>query len=243
MIKHGGLTPRRPLTKISRRRFEGSILGGLVGTAASRLIGIPSVKAAGSDFTIAIIPDPQFLAGSCPDKFGGYYAGLMNWIVTNKNMVLRSSGPAFDANIKAVVGVGDCVNSTDGANEYLNAEAAWSILDANGIAFITPPGNHDYSGSPSSRSNLGEQFATGYFSASRRALVYRSGMSLGGADMAHWVGSYDTTGANTAVKCVISGIKLLILALDFFLGDAVWSWAHDVMMANSDCECYTAAHK
>jgi hypothetical protein len=60
--------------------------------------------------------------------------------------------------------------------------------------------------------------------------------------MAYWVGSYDSTGANTAVKFVISGIKLLILALDFFAGNAAWSWAHDIMLANSDCECYITTH-
>ena len=54
--------------------------------------------------------------------------------------------------------------------------------------------------------------------------------------MAYWVGSFDTTGANTAVKFVISGIKMLILAMDFFAGNAAWSWAYDVMAANSDCE-------
>jgi hypothetical protein len=150
--------------------------------------------------------------------------------------------PSFDANIKAVVGVGDCVNQTAGANQYTNAQTAWTILDKNGIAFTTPPGNHDYSGGPSSRSNLGAQFATGYFSASRRSSVYGSGIDLGGGDMAYWIGSHDTTGANTAVKFVISGIKLLILAMDFFAGNAAWSWAYDVMLANSDCECYITTH-
>jgi hypothetical protein len=60
--------------------------------------------------------------------------------------------------------------------------------------------------------------------------------------VAYWVGSYDRTGANTAVKFVISGIKLLILAMDFFTGNAAWSWAYDVMLANSDCECYITTH-
>ena len=140
------------------------------------------------------------------------------------------------------MGVGDCVNSTAGLNEYANAQNAWSILDANGIAFTTPPGNHDYSGSPSSRSNLGAQFATGYFSAANRSLVYGSGIALGGGDMAYWVGSHDATGANTAVRFVISGINLLILAMDFFAGNAAWSWAYDVMLANADCECYITMH-
>jgi hypothetical protein len=202
----------------------------------------PSVAAAGADFTIAMIPDPQFLAESCPDNSGGYYAAMMKWIVDNKNIVLTSGKLSFDANIKAVVGVGDCVNQTAGANQYKNAQTAWTILDKNRIAFTTPPGNHDYSGRPSSRSRLGAQFATGYFSASRRSSVYGSGIDLGGGDMAYWIGSLDTTGANTAVKFVISGIKLLVLAMDFFAGTAEWSWAYDVMLANSNCECYITTH-
>jgi hypothetical protein len=241
-IKHGGLMPKRILKRISRRGFGASILGGLTGAAASRVISPSSVAAASADFTIAIIPDPQFLAASCPDNYGGYYTAMMQWIVDNKNIVLTSSTPSFSANIKAVLGVGDCVNQTAAPNQYANAQKAWTILDTNGLAFTTPPGNHDYAGKPSSRSMLGAQFATGYFSASNRSSVYGSGIDLGGGDMAYWVGSQDTTGANTAVKFVISGMKLLILAMDFFAGNAAWSWAYEVMLANSDCECFITTH-
>jgi hypothetical protein len=240
LIKHGGLTPKRLLRKISRRGFAASILGGIASAAAPRLLGTQVVP--GSDFTIAIVPDPQFLAESCPDNSGAYYSALMNWIVNHKNLVFTSSKPSFNANIKAVIGVGDCVNSTIGANEFANAENAWTILDTNGIPFITPPGNHDYSGGPSTRDNLGAQFATGYFSAGNRASVYGSGIDLGGGDSAYWIGSYDATGANTAVKLVISGIKMLILAMDFFAGNSAWTWAYDVMLTNSDCECYITTH-
>jgi hypothetical protein len=241
-IRHGGLTPKRLLKKITRRGFGAVVLGGLTGAATSRLIGMSSATAAGPDFTLAIIPDPQYLAESCPDNHGGYYAAMMEWIVNNRHITLTSGTRVFDANIKAVVGVGDCVNATTGTNEYANAQTAWTILDKNSIAFTTPPGNHDYSGVPSSRSNLGPQFATGYFSAGNRSSVYGSGIGLGGGDMAYWIGSYDSTGANTAVEFVISGIRMLILAMDFFAGSAAWSWAYDVMLANSDCECYITTH-
>jgi hypothetical protein len=60
--------------------------------------------------------------------------------------------------------------------------------------------------------------------------------------MAYWVGSQDTTGANTAVKFVISGTKMLFLGLDFFAGNAAWEWARDMMTKNSDCECYITTH-
>jgi hypothetical protein len=241
VIKNGGLTPKRLLKRITRRGFGAVVLGGLTGAAAERLIRTSPVAAAGPDFTIAIIPDPQYLAQSCPDNSGGYYAGMMKWIVNNRNMVLTSSATPFGANIKAVVGVGDCVNETS-AYQYANAQTAWTILDTNRIAFTTPPGNHDYTGEPSSRSQLGAAFTTGYFSAGSRSAVYGSGIGLGGGDMAYWVGSHDATGANTAVKFVISGVSLIILAMDFFAGTAAWSWAYDVMLANSDCECYITTH-
>jgi hypothetical protein len=243
VINHGGLTPKRLLKRITRRGFGVSVLKGLAGAAASSLITTPSRAAESADFTIAIIPDPQYLAESCPNDLGGYYTGMMNWIIDNRNRVFVSSPPSFVANIKAVVGVGDCVNLTAGTNEYINAETAWTILDEHQIAFTTPPGNHDYvSIAPSSRSNLGSQFTTGYFSASNRSSVYGSGIPLGNGDMAYWVGSFDATGANTAVKLDISGIKMLILAMDFFAGNAAWSWAYEVMAANSDCETYITTH-
>ena len=243
VIKHGGLTPKRLLKKITRRGFGVAVLEGLAGAAASSLVTTPSLAAESPDFTIAIIPDPQYLAESCPNKSGGYYTGLMNWIIDNRKVVFTSSPPSFVANIKAVVGVGDCVNSTTGANEFGNAETGWTILDAHRIAFTTPPGNHDYTSiAPSSRSNLGSQFTTGYFSASHRSSVYGQGIALGDGDVAYWVGSFDTTGANTAVKFVISGIKMLVLAMDFFAGNAAWSWAYDVMAANSDFETYITTH-
>jgi hypothetical protein len=243
VIKHGGLTPKRLLKKINRREFGVSVLGGLAAVAASPLISGQPIKAQGADFTIAIIPDPQWLAESCPDNLGEYYAAMMTWIVDHRNTTFTSSQPSFNANIKAVIGVGDCVNLTAGANQFKNAEAAWTILDRNGVAFTTPPGNHDYIGnSPYTRSNLGAQFATGYFSAVNRSSAYGSGISLGHGDMAYWIGSHDTTGANTAVKFVISGIEMLILAMDFFAGNAAWSWAYDVMLANPNCECYITTH-
>jgi len=76
-IKHGGLAPKRLLKKITRRGFGASVLSGLAATATSRLVSTPSVAAAGADFTIAIIPDPQYLAESCPNNSGGYYRAMM----------------------------------------------------------------------------------------------------------------------------------------------------------------------
>ncbi len=105
-IRSGGLAPKRLLRKITRRELGVSVLGGVIGTAASRPLGAPSAAAAGNYFTLAIIPDPQYLAESCPDAAGRYYTSMMQWIVHNKDILLTSSKPSFAANIKAVIGVG-----------------------------------------------------------------------------------------------------------------------------------------
>jgi len=241
VIKHGGLTPKRLLKRITRRGFGASIMGGLMGAAATRLVRAPAAQAESADFTIAIIPDPQYLAESCPDSRGKYYTAMMQWIVDNRNLVLATSKPPFPANIKAVIGVGDCVNQTD-ANQRKNAQNGWTILDKNSIAFTTPPGNHDYAGRPDARGKLADHFSHGYFSAKHRAAVYGSGIDLGGGDMAYWVGSHDSTGSNTAVKFEISGTKMLVLAMDFFAGNDAWSWAYDTMKANADYEGYITTH-
>ena len=242
--RSGKLAYKPLLRTISRREFGVSMVGGLVGAATFRLLDISSADAAGRDFTIAIIPDPQYLAESCPDASGQFYTAMMQWIVDNKNILLTSSKPSFNANIKAVVGVGDCVNAAVD-QEFSTAEAGWRILDANGIPFTTPPGNHDYSDFSkgiTSRSSLGTQFKKGYFSAKSRSKVYRSGIDLGDGDMAYWVGSHDNTGANTAVKFFVSGIRMLVLAMDFFAGNDAWTWAYNTMTANADCECYITTH-
>jgi hypothetical protein len=243
-IRNGGLVPRALLSKVTRREFGVSIVGGLVGAATSRLFDNSLADAAGRDFTIAIIPDPQHLAESCPDASGQFYTAMMQWVVDNKNILLTSSKPSFNANIKAVIGVGDCVNAAVD-HEFSNAEAGWRILETNGIPFTTPPGNHDYSdfsNGITSRTSLGLQFKKGYFSAKSRSKTYRSGIDLGDGDMAYWVGSHDNTGANTAVKFVISGIRMLVLAMDFFAGNDAWTWAYNTMMAHADSECYITTH-
>jgi len=240
-IKHGGFTPKQILKGISRRHFNAALLGGLAATQLSR----PLRATPGADFTLAVIPDPQNLAVACPaSPAGSYYTGMMNWINTNKNLTLTTSpGGSFGANIKAVVGVGDCLNNP-GGSETTNAVAGWTVLDSNSLAWVTPPGNHDYgSNAPATRSNLGSHFkTTGFFAASSRSAVYGAGISLGGGDMAYWVDSFDTTGANIAVKFVISGIKMLFISMDFFAGSSAWNWAYGVHQANLDCECYITTH-
>src|SRR4051812_20021139 len=108
---------RKPRT-MTRRRF-----GALI--KASALTGVSAylARAAEPDYSLVVVPDPQFLAVGCATPL---YRGLMNWVLKN-----QSSAGSLGLNIKAVVGVGDCVNTANSA-EAATAQSGWGLLDANG---------------------------------------------------------------------------------------------------------------
>lgn len=86
------------------------------------------------DWSVVVIPDPQMLPTVA--KVAQYRA-MMQYIIDG----------ASSWNTKVVIGVGD-VNS-NGTNDsgarggITLANSAWQMLDAAGIPWITPPGNHD----------------------------------------------------------------------------------------------------
>src|SRR3954451_4769472 len=88
----------RPGRAMTRRRF-GAILKATALTGAT----IGCARSSDPDFSLVVVPDPQFMAVGCS---GPLYKGLMNWILKN-----QSSAGSLPLNIKAVVGVGDCVNN------------------------------------------------------------------------------------------------------------------------------------
>jgi hypothetical protein len=208
--------------------------------------------AQGADFTIAVVPDPQYLAGVL--QSGAYYPTLINWIINNRNLNLTTSSPTFAANIKAVIGVGDLVQTGSSSTEYGVAGTNWDLLDSASppIAWTVTPGNHDYTALNTARTGVSANFhgPSGYFSADTRSAVYGSGLSLGNGDMAYWLGNFDDStgsiytnnGANTAVKFVISGVKMVVVSLNFLAGQAAWNWAKTIHDANLDCEFYINSH-
>lgn len=179
------------------------------------------------DFTIVVVPDSQYLAASCTSMYS--------------RLIQRIIDDAASWNTKAVIHVGDC---QDGASfSVVNSQgtvmqAAYGLLDTAGIPFIGPPGNHDYEGGISSinRALIGRSFISpNFMSATYRSGVLGSGLAIrAGSDMAYWVGSYDTSGANTAIRLVIGRRKFLIIALEFFPRSLVLNWAkglHDTYAA------------
>jgi len=81
---------------------------------------------AGQDFTLVVIPDPQYYASSYPE----IYNLQTQWITNNK----------IASNIVFTTAVGDLVNTSSSSTEYDRADAAFNILN---VPYSVSPGNHD----------------------------------------------------------------------------------------------------
>ena len=85
---------------------------------------------ADGDYTIAVIPDTQYLAESYNDKFNK----LTTWLKDNRD----------EYNIQLAVQLGDLVNINNDT-QWQAAQKAMTILDGE-LPYVFAPGNHDESG-------------------------------------------------------------------------------------------------
>jgi hypothetical protein len=214
--------------EITRRKFGFTVLG----AATAGLVTSRIAHATDPDFTLAIIPDTQYLAYLC----GTAFTNMMTWIVTNR---AASQGGVFTANIKAVIGVGDCTHTT-GSGEFATGATAYGVLDTAGIPWVNPPGNHDYvdnGGVNTDRSTLGAGYGTsGYFGAASRQTAYTGGTY----GLGTWVDAYDT--ANYAVGYAIGSRKLLVFSVEFLPRVAVIAWAKGLHDSHLGYECIISTH-
>jgi hypothetical protein len=113
--------------------------------------------------------------------------------------------------------MGDTVNTSNSTTEYGNADAAFDILDTNGVWYSVAPGNHDNPGyySPLLYPN--------YFGVSRYAShLYADGYWFGG--------SYDDY--NTYSLFSASGNDFILINLQYSPSTAVLNWADALLKAN-----------
>lgn len=114
---------------LSRRRFL-SVASATAGLTVASLAGPRSALAAGSSFTVAVIPDTQ------QEVFGSdrRFAQRTQWLADNRSAL----GLAFVAH------TGDVVNwDTPDHSQYAVASQAFENLDRAGIPWLPSIGNHD----------------------------------------------------------------------------------------------------
>jgi calcineurin-like phosphoesterase family protein len=111
------------------------------------LSGWPPDPIPGPDFTVAVIPDPQYYASIYP----AVYTDQMQWIADNR----------AERNIVFVASLGDNVDLASDLRQWSNADAAYRILDAAGVPYGLSVGNHD--GAPAATQNFNFYFGADRF--------------------------------------------------------------------------------
>lgn len=208
-------------------------------------------KAADPAFTVAIVPDTQFLAGDATCSGATILNALIQWAIDNKQ--LSVNGTAL--NIKGFITVGDCQNTANTGTGNANANTqrtritnAYNLAIAENMFVSFCCGNHDYQDPPSSRSNISyiwREDTGGAWSPTNIAAMYSGGMDLGNGDSASWVEAFSDTpesSANNAIRLQIGSRRILIIALEFFPRSDVMAWAKDLHDQYSDHEVWFTTH-
>jgi hypothetical protein len=243
---------QQPLnTRYTRREFGKFVARGL--GAAAFVSMLPSrADAAEPPFTVAVVPDPQYLAGDSVCAGSTIYNGLVKWAVDNRQ--LRIAGAPL--NIKGFIQVGDCQNTSLVATQNSQASIminAWQQATKANMFVAFCCGNHDYEEGTKiidrgKISHVWRSDRKGAWQPSALAGVYGSGMDLGAGDVAYWGGTYTETDGlpdssiNNFIRLNIGSRKILIIALEFYPRNQVMNWAKAIHDAHPDHECWLTTH-
>jgi Calcineurin-like phosphoesterase len=237
--------------KYTRREF-GSVIAKGAGVAAIASMLPSQPNTADPAFTVAVVPDPQYLAGDATCSGSVTYNRLINWAVRNKKLSVGGT----PLNIKGFIQVGDCQNTSFVANQNSQGTImvnAWrQAINANlFVAFCC--GNHDYEDGAKTidRNKISYVWRTdknGPWRPSALSRFYGSGMDLGSGDVAYWGGAYSDpdgfpdSSVNNYIRLKIGSRKILIISLEFFPRNKVMNWAKSLHDQHIDHECWVTTH-
>src|SRR6185437_6680538 len=160
------------------------------------------------------------------------YSEAINGGTQAMNLAQVSYASSISAN--AIIGVGDNYNCTSNTTDQTNIPAWVSALQATGIPWISPPGNHDYDNSP-----------CGFLTDSRILTQWNSTVGAGVAAESSFKGSFPGSGANqnTWIDLGIHGVyHWAALSLELCPTNEDLSWAAGVMDANPTYQFIVTTH-
>lgn len=237
--------------KSSRREFGKLVARGL-GAAAVASVLPSRADPADPPFTVAVVPDPQYLAGDAMCSSSAVYNGLIHWAVENKQLAVAGA----PLNIKGFIQVGDCQNTSLVVSQNSQATImvnAWQQAIKSNMFVAFCCGNHDYEDGARTldRSKISHVWRTdkkGAWQPSSLSGFYGAGMDLGAGDVAYWGGVYSApdgfpdSSANNYIRLKIGSRKILIISLEFYPRNEVMNWAKSVHDAHLDHECWLTTH-
>ena len=180
------------------------------------LLSVAWCQQPAQSFTIIALPDTQNEA----QFFPAILQAQMQWIVQNQ----------ATKNIVAVVGEGDIVNDGSDQQQWINADAAYRLLDNAGIPYFAAIGNHDYDGAAPKAGRPVVGFNQ-WFGPARYA------------NYPWYLGNFPA-GSNENFYGVlnIGGVNYVFLALEFVPRPEAVQWAESVLAANPEKPAIIVTH-
>jgi hypothetical protein len=168
----------------------------------------------GADFSVIVIPDPQYYAESYPS----IYNAQMNWVVANKTA----------NNIVYAIDLGDMVNVATDTTQWGRAGSAHDILSSGGVPYGVTLGNHD--GAPAATTNANTYFGT------RKSAQASYGGRYGTTDYDNYYTLFEASG--------LKFITVFIEYDDTMTSTSnpVLTWANGILAANSDRRAIVVTH-
>ena len=184
------------------------------------------------DFTIIHLPDTQYYSASFPAT----YAAQTQWLVDQREA----------RNIVFVTQSGDCVDNAATNQQFVNADAAWDIVEAQpypgqpfGLPYGIAVGNHDQTPANDPGTLANEGSTTGAFN---------TWFGLGRFDgRPYYGGHYGINNDNHYDLFSASGMDFLALHLEFMSSDttlrqSVLAWADGVLKAYPNRRALLTTH-
>lgn len=168
-----------------------------------------------SDYSIAIIPDQQYLTATWVDTLNGMYT----WIGDNVEK----------ENIKMVINLGD-ITDNNSSEHWRRAKHAHSLL-GDKVPCLYVAGNHDYGTPYRNLINMNNYFPLSMF---KKYDTY-------GGSYSEDKGLKNDV-ANIWQEFEVGGIKYLLLSLEFGPRDKVLEWANEVVAAHPCHQVIVATH-
>jgi concanavalin A-like lectin/glucanase superfamily protein/slime mold repeat-containing protein len=202
------------------------------GTLTATFSGREVTGAPADDFTIIALPDTQYYSASFPAT----YAAQTQWIVDHR----------VERNIVYVTELGDCADNATINQQYVNADAAWDIIEANpytgqpfGLPFGIAVGNHDQAPNADPGTLADEGATTAAFNSWFGAPRFNG--------RGYYGGHYGANNDNHFDLFSASGMDFLAIHIEYMASDsplrqAVLAWADGVLKAYPSRRAIVISH-
>ena len=185
----------------------------LILLAVTTLVNIAAATEPGI-FTVVLLPDTQFYSETYPAT----YVAQTEWIRARRKA----------DNIRFVIHLGDIVQNAMVEEEWERADRAHQVLDGD-VPYSVLPGNHDL--------DLLDGKLT------RGATMYDKYFGPQRFTAQPWYhGNFQDSNANNYCVFEASGLKFLVLSLEYAPRDAAIEWATKVLEAHKDHRVIVATH-